>query len=681
MHEPTTPSPVVDHNDDGRRSAGPLPSHEVRTVESDIELRAAEDSDSPGVLTGYALLFDDTTVLRDFNEVVTRDALDGVLESSDVRALFNHDPNVVLGRAPKTLRLQVDDRGLRYEIDLPNTSAGRDLAVLARRGDVTQSSYAFRVSEDGQTWDPKTRTRTIHRFTDILDVSPVVYPANPRTEAAMRSSWTPPTDEVEIEATTAADEVSQEPIQEPPVEEVLERSQRHQPTAPSVSPSQKSPKPRPMNSNEMKALRSAHLQEIKALTDGLSTEARTATEAEDLRLDDLNHKIADLDAKIARAEATEANLRRAAANSYGAAPSTSEVKEQETLARRYSISRAIHLATRGGHMDGLEGEMSQQAANDLRSAGKVVEGNVQIPGFIQTRATSLTSGTNLPGASSSGLLEGLVPNPVIERMGAQRLTGLTGDIILPTLANDLTNTATETGAVTSGGAIAARKLVANRIASRIDISSALIAQMNESVDRIVASQFARATAAKVDKLFLQDVIANVTFQKRKDTAAATVLGLSPQDAAHLHGVVGDNGAPMTAPGFISSHGVLAYAKHTPTVTGGGIPTMVNDRVLGALAMGTGEAAPALITDATYDTASEVYAVPGLVTALDNEALLVPIVFADFSDVYVAYWGGGALDLIIDPYKEAESGITRMIVNAYADAKIAHVGAAAWTVGA
>jgi HK97 family phage prohead protease/HK97 family phage major capsid protein len=679
-----TPSDL-DRHDDDRRSGRPLPDHEVRTIESAIEIRSEASDDSPGTLTGYALLWDTPTVLRDFNEVVTRDALDGVLETSDVRALFNHDPNVVLGRSPNTLRLTTDDRGLRYEIDLPNTTAARDLAVLARRGDVSQSSYAFRVTEDGMTWDPSTRTRTIRRFSEILDVSPVVYPAQPLTEAGMRSSWTPPADDrplqeeirqEEAQEAVTAPETTEEAIEAP----TTETSQRHQETTTVSAPSQPTPKTRPMNSNEMKALRSAHLAELKAVTDGLTTEARTATEAEDLRLDDLNAKISDLDAKIARAEATEENLRRAAANAYGAAPSTSQVKEEINLARRYSLSKAIHQATRGG-LDGIEAEMSQEGAEALRAAGKPAEGRLQIPGFIHARATSTTGGTNLPGAGSSGLLEGLIPNPVIERMGAQRLTGVTGDIILPTLASDLTNTATETGAVTSGGAIAARKLVANRIASRVDISSALIAQMNESVDRVVASQFQKATAAKIDKLFLQDIIANVTFQKRRDTAAATVPGLSPEDAANLHGVVGDNGASMTAPGYISSHGVLAYAKHTPTVSGGGIATMINDRVLGHLAMGTGEAAPALITDASYDTAAEVYAVAGAVTNLNNEAALVPIVFADFADVYVAYWGGGALDLIVDPYTNGADGITRMIVNAYADAKVAHLGAASWTVGA
>ena len=229
-------------------------------------------------------------------------------------------------------------------------------------------------------------------------------------------------------------------------------------------------------------------------------------------------------------------------------------------------------------------------------------------------------------------------------------------------------------------AIGGRKLTAQRIGSRIDISNALLSQMNASVDAVVASQFAKATAAKVDKLFLTDVVANCTFVARADTPAASVAGLDAGTAAALHAAVGDAGSSLTRPGYISSHGALAFAKHTAVVSGGAIPVMVDGQILGFPALATSECAAGLITDASYDTFTEVYG--GTDTdAISNEASLVPMVFADFSDVFVAYWGGGATDLIIDPFTNGAAGITRMIVNAYADAKVAHTGAAKWSVGA
>lgn len=665
---------------------GALPGDapEVRTLSTGLEYRDAQDPDeSPGTLEGYAFLWDVPTRLHNFSEVVERSALDGVLERSDVRALLNHDPNLVLGRYPDTLQLDADEKGLRYTVQLPNTQAGRDLATLAKRGDISQSSYAFRVNAEGQRWDEDTRTRHITEFSEVLDVSPVTYPAQPATSATVRTNFVPPVETPAQEPPVSDLQAHTEPQTAP---EVVgdQRTQENPARGPETAEANNSNKFTPykmQNSNEMKAVRSHKLEELKGLTEGLQAEGRTLTDDDATRIDALNESIADLDAKIARQEATEQNLKRMAAMSAGGA-STSEQREQEQAADRYSITKAINEAvnTRGG-LTGLEAEMCQQAAADLRAAGKPAEGVLQVPGFVQTRATSTTSGTNLPGASSAPLLEGLVPNPVVQQAGANVLTGLAGDIILPTLGGDYTDTDAETDAVSSGAAISARKLVANRIASRIDISNALIAQMNTSVDATVAAQFARATAAKVDRLFISDVIATSTLQLRVDAAAATVPGLDAANAAKLHANVGDAGSPMTRGGFLTNHSVLAHAKHTATVSGGGIPVMTGGQVLGFQALATGECSAALLTDTAYDTAAEVYAAAGDVTNLSNEADLVPIIFCDFADAYLAFWGGGAQDLVIDPYTSAASGITRLIVNAYADAKIAHAGAASFTLGA
>jgi hypothetical protein len=77
----------------------------------------------------------------------------------------------------------------------------------------------------------------------------------------------------------------------------------------------------------------------------------------------------------------------------------------------------------------------------------------------------------------------------------------------------------------------------------------------------------------------------------------------------------------------------------------------------------------------------VYANTTASTAISNEADLVPIVIANMENCFVAYWGGGAADLIIDPYTNADTGITRLILNTYADADFAHTGDVRFTVGA
>jgi len=128
-------------------------------------------------------------------ETIEPGAFDDVLKD-DVRALFNHDANLILARSKNgtgTLTLGVDERGLFYEFEAPDTQAGRDLLVSLQRGDVDQSSFAFTVTREGQKWEEETRDgvttarRTITKVSRLYDVSPVTYPAYPDATAALRS--------------------------------------------------------------------------------------------------------------------------------------------------------------------------------------------------------------------------------------------------------------------------------------------------------------------------------------------------------------------------------------------------------------------------------------------------------------------------------------------------------------
>jgi uncharacterized protein len=140
------------------------------------------------LIFGYAARFNSWSEdLGGFIERIAPNAFAGVVED-DVRALFNHDPNLVLGRVRAgTLRVWQDEVGLAYEIDAPDTQVGRDLLVSMARGDVNQSSFAFYVAEDewGELADGML-TRTIKRVGRLYDVSPVTYPAYSATVSGVR---------------------------------------------------------------------------------------------------------------------------------------------------------------------------------------------------------------------------------------------------------------------------------------------------------------------------------------------------------------------------------------------------------------------------------------------------------------------------------------------------------------
>lgn len=164
---------------------------ERRYTPNTFEYRAKPDG-SPGTMRGYALKYNRLSAnLGGFVEQVAEGAVNKSLgDNLDVMARYNHEDNHLLGRTSSgTLRLSSDDVGLAYEVDLPDTTAGRDLAVLLERGDVTQSSFAFYVPVNGDEWsttDDGFPLRTL-RQVQLVDVAPVNTPAYPDTEAGLRS--------------------------------------------------------------------------------------------------------------------------------------------------------------------------------------------------------------------------------------------------------------------------------------------------------------------------------------------------------------------------------------------------------------------------------------------------------------------------------------------------------------
>jgi hypothetical protein len=140
-------------------------------------------------ITGYAAVFNALSEdLGWFREKIAPGAFaESLRRGDDVRALVNHDANLVLGRsASGTLRMSEDATGLLVEIDPPDTQVARDLVVSMERGDITQMSFGFYTErqEWDETKDPIVRTLLQVR---LFDVSVVTYPAYPQTDVSVRS--------------------------------------------------------------------------------------------------------------------------------------------------------------------------------------------------------------------------------------------------------------------------------------------------------------------------------------------------------------------------------------------------------------------------------------------------------------------------------------------------------------
>ncbi len=156
-----------------------------------LEIRSTGSLSSNGkTLTGYAAMFNSEADLGGFVEVIRNGAFRKSLEGgSNIRALYQHQGDALLGTTRGgSLQLREDAHGLAFTLALPDTTHGRDLAVLVDRGDVAGASFGFRIREGGERWEQR-GAQLVRELLDV-DLAEITLTDNPAyvdTSVAMRS--------------------------------------------------------------------------------------------------------------------------------------------------------------------------------------------------------------------------------------------------------------------------------------------------------------------------------------------------------------------------------------------------------------------------------------------------------------------------------------------------------------
>ena len=156
-----------------------------------LEIRSNGTLSATGkTLTGYAAVFNSEAVLGDFSEVIRQGAFAKSLATgSNIRALYQHQGDALLGTTRGgTLQLREDAKGLAYELALPDTTHGKDLAILVGRGDVAGCSFGFRVAPGGDRWEQR-GAKLVRELIDVelVEITLTSHPAYRDTTVAMRS--------------------------------------------------------------------------------------------------------------------------------------------------------------------------------------------------------------------------------------------------------------------------------------------------------------------------------------------------------------------------------------------------------------------------------------------------------------------------------------------------------------
>lgn len=241
---------------------------EIRSF--NIELRDEPESRH---IEGYGSVFNERSLdLGGFVEMIAPGAFDGVIDRSDVKCYLDHNPEKgILARSRNgkgSLSLVVDEKGLRYEFDAPHTNLGDEVVEGLKRGDYSQSSFAFTV--DDEIWTKEedgTYLRTITKIGGLYDVSIVANPAYEGTSVALRSldafkaQEEIPAEVREEEPKTEEPKVEETPVEEAPVEETPVEENK-----PEVQ-EETEPKENRNNINNTKNIHMSNFSLVKAIND------------------------------------------------------------------------------------------------------------------------------------------------------------------------------------------------------------------------------------------------------------------------------------------------------------------------------------------------------------------------------------------------------------------------------
>jgi uncharacterized protein len=591
---------------------------EKRTMGT-VEVREAEGEEM--VLEGYAAVFNSETDLGHFREVIKPGAFDDVM-TNDVRALINHDPNLVLGRTTNgTLTLEQDERGLKYRVKLGGQQYAKDFYESVKRGDISQSSFAFTI--DKQSWNEERTVRSVDKVRQLLDVSPVTYPAY------------------------AAATVQARDLQ-PEIEQVAA------PAPEADTDSHKNPQPSTMNLNEMKATRAKHADRFEALVNLAEQENRDWTNNEQEEADLCKREVERLDGKIARRAAHEDMIARQA---QMGGSSISEYKEINKINRSFSLARAVQAASFGKSLEGAEAEWAQEASREFQMRGLQMSGQIGIPGSALFRAlgdaddhsATTGSGTGFVPTNVPGVIDALRAPTLAERIGTTVINNATGNLKFPRVSTKATGTGEgEADAnANSGLDLDDVTLTPERVSAKTVYSKQLILQGGAQVDAMISRELAAAMNAFIDTDFFSAAAAGA------GDITTNAGGNTTLDASLVYAMEG---------AVLAGHGNFANCNWVMSPKGWEVskPEAAVSNV------------SALWANGQFD-GFNAYATPYLVDT--GAGATGQILFGDFgASMILAFFGG--IDLLVDPYSNAGTAQIALHVNKFYDKAVRQAAALA-----
>lgn len=464
---------------------------EIRAISNEVQVDSRN-------ITGYAVVFESVSEDLGFRERIMKGAItDDTIKKSDVFCLLNHDSTKVLARSKYgegSLKLEIDERGLKYSFTAPQTDLGNEILEHLERGEIDSSSFAFTVSldEGSEKWYTVegVQYRDIYVVEALYDVSPVYQPAYQETTVSKRALE-------ELEKHKTMQDEKEKEVQEETVEKTDEvQEDKEVPTQEEV-------------------------EKKNTDTEDKDVQDETVEKSDEEVQDEDKDKDNDVEGEDKEEETRSARTHKHI--------NINTMKEQ-----RFSLLKAIRNVAENRQLDNVTAAVCNEGMKEMRAAGLNTVGQIYIPTMETRAAVSVASeGVDVVATDLYDIIEPLRAKNVLVQAGAKFYTGLTNSAQIPVMTGSNVNWAGETAAATDGNVLFNNvTLTPKRLTAYVDISKMLLAQDSIGVENAIRADLINAINSKLENTILGKGAKSAT------TPAGIFNGKTPTKVTDFEGLVG-----------------------------------------------------------------------------------------------------------------------------------------------
>lgn len=591
-----------------------------------LEIRTSEVLTDNKTIYGKAISFDTLSVdLGGFRETIKRGAItQDLINHSDIFARTNHKDDYILARSKNgkgSLSLELRDDGLYFSFELPNTEKGNELREHIKRGEITQCSFAFNAAKEAnsEVWRNENGIiyRDIYKIGYLGDVAPVYKPAYEETYVSMRAMECAKTLKEEEELKAMQEEKETEEIDETTKDNEDETVKDNE-----VIEGEETKEEVIDDDTEEAVEEEKETDETEEVIDE-TTKDETVTDNEETKED-------EIETETEKTKEEEKETRN------------NETKNHTKMNKEFRLIKAINDIANNRNLDETAQAVVKAGAEEMRKAGVSYGGQIQLPtSELRTAITVTADGEDVVATEIYDILEPLRAKNVLVNAGAKFLSGLVGDVQIPSMTGaNVTWEGENVEAKDGAGIFTSVKLQPKRLTAYIDISKNFLIQTDASSESLIRQDLINAINSKLEATILGEAAGTAT-QPKGIFEGVTKTITSFADLCDLESDVEDANV-MGECKYIMSNKAKAAFRNMSKSTKSTELVMQNGEIDGTQVFNTSN-----------------------VTGKN-------VAFGDFSNLAIGQWG--SIDLTVDPYTLATKGMIRLVINAYFDSKVLREGA-------